>query len=404
MRNAADFNQAPASSDARCDGRAHFRRIRVLFIVNNFATWPAAKPLYKSFRRHPFCDVTVVSVENLKSNQTEDQTYRSLIASGIPAVRFNGDHDSNLAALRALKPNLIIRQSPWGPDFPEEFSTAALSFSRLGYVPYYAIESIAGYDDSAVDFHHNQPYHRQCSVIFAESETAAERFRASQAYIEDRLIFEVGNLKIHSLRESGKKKTKRRKVIVYAPHHSIGSEWLRFGTFAGNSRQVLDWLNGHPEYEVWFRPHPTLKTELVREYGVLGKALLDSWKKEFLSTPNRVLAETWEYGDILRNADLILTDGISILFESQIFAKPVIFLERSDHLAFTAEAENLLEGTYRFEPKEFEDALQLATHLLSSKRNHYKRALQRRNMNQRGRGKFGFSVFRLVRKLQTTWY
>lgn len=271
-------------------------------------------------------------------------------------------------------------------------------------MPYYAIESVAGHNDSAMDFYHNQPYHRQCSVIFAESDTSAERFRESQAYIEERLILDAGNLKLQSLRESGKKKSKRRKVIVYAPHHSIGSEWLRFGTFAGNSRQVLDWLNSHPEYDVWFRPHPTLETELVREFGASGKALLDSWKKEFLDTPNRVLAETWEYGDVLRNADLILTDGISILFESQIFAKPVIFLERSDHLAFTAEAENLLNGIYRFESKEFDEALELATHLLRSKRNHYKRALQRRNMNQKVGVKIWVAVIRLVRKLQTTWY
>ena len=404
MRRASNSQEIVSLKDSSSTLMHHFRRIRVLFIVNNVSTWPAASLLYKTFRLHPFCDVVVASAESYQSNDTESDTYRKLTMSGISALRLNSDSESNLSTLRDLKPNLIIRQSPWDLDYPEELRTPALSFARLGYIPYFALESVAKHNDSSHDFHHEQLYHRECSVIFAESESSAASFRNAQTQIKDRMIFNVGNLKFQSLRVTGQTVRNSHKVLVYSPHHSIGSDWLRFGSFVQNGRLILDWFDSNPEYGVWFRPHPSLETSLVREYGAAGQELLDSWKADFLQNPRHVLAEDWDYATVLRSTDLILTDGISILFESQIFGTPVIFLERSDHQEFTPQAERLLLGTYRFDSKKSVEALNLAARLLRSKDKHPKRASQFQVLEPNVGLNLLWSVTQIIRKLQTTWY
>ena len=58
-----------------------------------------------------------------------------------------------------------------------------------------------------------------------------------------------------------------------------------------------------------------------------------------------VLSET-DYGPTLAASDLMVTDGLSMLVEYQLFTKPVIFFERAGHRPFNAIGERVVRGVH----------------------------------------------------------
>lgn len=54
-----------------------------------------------------------------------------------------------------------------------------------------------------------------------------------------------------------------------------------------------------------------------------------------------------EYAPVLAAADLVVTDGPSMITESQVLSKPTIFLEREGHVEFNSIGERIVAGVHR---------------------------------------------------------
>ena len=69
----------------------------------------------------------------------------------------------------------------------------------------------------------------------------------------------------------------------------------------------------------------------------------DSWLDAWQALPN---ATAWNgpYTALLASTDLLITDGPSMITESQVLTVPTIFLERADHVPFNAIGERIVWG------------------------------------------------------------
>ncbi|MDR0899876.1 MAG: hypothetical protein LBM27_05930, partial [Lactobacillaceae bacterium] len=69
---------------------------------------------------------------------------------------------------------------------------------------------------------------------------------------------------------------------------------------------------------------------------------LDKWN----SLPNTNTIVNENSYPAMAAADLVLTDGVSSLYEAQIFKKPIVYYERAGHTKFTQLGEKWMRGVH----------------------------------------------------------
>ena len=114
----------------------------------------------------------------------EAQTSAALQKAGVRHIRLGMEPSwPALDILRAIQPDVILRQSQWEQDVPPAFATSRLSFARICSVPYGMSivgkfspgdESVGGVNEQSFD----QYYHRMAWRVFCETEQTRDYFPA----------------------------------------------------------------------------------------------------------------------------------------------------------------------------------------------------------------------------------
>ncbi len=117
--------------------------------------------------------------------------------------------------------------------------------------------------------------------------------------------------------------------VIYAPHHGLGANTLRLGTFAWSGPAMRDLARRHPEVDFILRPHPNLGLELARS-GMMRADQWQGWLQDWQNGPNTVLSLDGDYFDLFRTSDLMITDSGSFLAEYLPTMKPLLRLVRDD--------------------------------------------------------------------------
>ena len=87
----------------------------------------------------------------------------------------------------------------------------------------------------------------------------------------------------------------------------------------------------------------------------MSESEINSFFIEWNGLPNTRMDYSWDYEGVFCESDLLLCDGISFLAEYQITGKPVIFVERKNHIDFNIFGEFIIQGVYRY--NDINDAL-----------------------------------------------
>ena len=135
--------------------------------------------------------------------------------------------------------------------------------------------------------------------------------------------------------------------VLWAPHHSVGTEWLRFGTFHYTSQTILRFAHENSDIHFVLRQHHILYEMLV-QFNIYSQEQVDEFLMCWERLPNTSFDEDPSYVRSFAESDILLTDGVSFLAEYQVTLKPVVFIERKDHIAWTSFGERTLEGVYAF--------------------------------------------------------
>jgi hypothetical protein len=251
-----------------------------------------------------------------------------------------------LDILRALQPDVVFRQSQWEQDVPPAFATSRLNFARICSVPYGMSivgkfspgdQSVGGVNEQSFD----QYYHRMAWRVFCETEQTRDYFLQFGHSDPEKFIVSGYPKLTRLLRAREEAESwpiaaagERRFRVIWAPHYSVKTDWLGFGTFDQIYGDFLAWARERPDIDFVLKPHPALFTFAVRS-GALAQHELDAFQEAWQALPNCAL-ELGTYANLFAASDLMVTDGLSFFTEYPIFGKPLIFLDSGRHVPMNA--------------------------------------------------------------------
>ena len=130
-----------------------------------------------------------------------------------------------------------------------------------------------------------------------------------------------------------KRQQKRKKRIIYAPHHSIGNlhaEGIAYSTFLELGELILNLAIKYKDETQWvFKPHPRLYDKLLT---IWGKEKTDSYYRSWEELDNAQIEEG-VYADLFKTSDAMIHDCSSFTIEYLTTKKPVMYLthRENDH-------------------------------------------------------------------------
>jgi CDP-glycerol glycerophosphotransferase (TagB/SpsB family) len=140
-------------------------------------------------------------------------------------------------------------------------------------------------------------------------------------------------------------KTKDKKRIIYAPHHSFNDGLHEVATFKANGQFILELAKTHPETEWIFRPHP-LFIDRITKNSIMTLEEVKKYYKEWEEIGS--ISIGGNYYEMFSSSDLLITDCISFLTEYAPTGKPVIHLRKNNQKEdFNTLVSKLDEGYYQ---------------------------------------------------------
>jgi len=312
---------------------------RVVILVHNIAAWSSIASLHAAMRDADDFDPIVVSIPRCFGGGAtfgeEEINHDGLVTEGVEHLRFTmPDHAENLRTLERLQPDVVLRQSQWDEDVPSAYSAESLSFARLALVPYEITNIVHNVDsttanDTAVD----EPLHRAAWRVYCADEDArAQAVRGAQ--LGASAWRALGHPKIDAITAVEPRwpldREGVRRRIALSFHHTVATGWTDFGVFTLVADELLEWAAESVQDDFVLSPHPALEPTLRRTAD--GAALWERFRLRWDALPNTaVRAPQAAYLPVLAAADVIVTDGLSVLLEGQMLARPVIWWERAGH-------------------------------------------------------------------------
>ncbi|MDY0013018.1 MAG: hypothetical protein RBS40_09030 [Rhodocyclaceae bacterium] len=325
---------------ARKNTNVKLKKCRVVFLVHAVEYWSALADVFERMLVDNRFEVVLACVNR---RYGENDFYGAKRVSEYFSSRNlqhllldDEDSYSSLEILKIISPDYIFRQQQWDSNYQRAFSSWELTFAKTCYLSYGAVmleRYHASGEDGDFQLGYDQVWHRFAHLIFCESEIARSYYLANKHGMPEKYVV-TGSPKLRRLLQSCPvwpiNRSERGLRVVWAPHHSIGNDWLNFGTFLLVYKEMLAWAQSNCKVEIVLRMHPDLSPRL----NTLGNEYED-WHKAWRELPNTYIDEgDPEYGGLFAASDLLITDGVSFLLEYPLFGKPAIFIKRDGHAPF----------------------------------------------------------------------
>lgn len=328
-------------------------KLSCVFLVHNISAWESLSPVYHAMLSDDNFKPVVMSINKKFPGEVtfsgEDAVNHYLNSTNIKHIRLQSENSyEDLEIIKAIDPKVIFRQSQWDADIPPGFGTKELNFTHLAYVPYEIMNFLGNVDPNI----ENSDFHKNCSMLFVANQYAYDSLRENAGINEDR-IFITGHPKVEKLLASEAKwpisrpESRKNYRVLWGAHHSIDDKWANFGTFLTLYPQMLEWAKNNPDIDIVFSPHPALLTTLQGEKYHHTRQSTEQFFKAWNELPNTSIFQNDTYSGLFQASDALIIDGISWLLEYQLLNKPVVFLEREDHLPFLESGEIIANSVYR---------------------------------------------------------
>ncbi|WP_433275580.1 hypothetical protein ACQPZA_30710 [Pseudonocardia xinjiangensis] len=335
------------------------RPTRVLFLVHVIGAWDSYHALVQKMAAADDFEPIVASIPRRFPGSdglgSEEDVHRGLSDRGVAHLRFSdGDPRDLLRLIKAIEPDVIFRQSQWDADIPDELGTERLGFARTCLVPYETMNIVVNVpnprtSNTAVD----SDYHRSAWLVFCtnvmmldtavrDGARAGAQFRVVGHPKADHLRAARPSWPVHTPEEAAGRPGR----VVWSAHHSIAQGWTDFGAFHLMSEDMLAWAAQRSDVQFVFMPHPALLPFPGSDASPVSRSDFDAWMEKWAALPNTAVLSEADYGPALAASDVMVTDGLSMLVEYQLFDKPVIFFERDGHRPFNAIGEQVATGVH----------------------------------------------------------
>ena len=139
--------------------------------------------------------------------------------------------------------------------------------------------------------------------------------------------------------------------VIYAPHHSLGKEYLSMSTFDWSGRAVLDLAKQYTSRNWVYKPHPSLWLN-VEKAGFMSSAEYSAYEQNWSNLTNAGVYSSGQYFDLFKTSSALLTCSGSFLAEYLPTGRPILWLRSSTTVGLNRIGARLSEGFYMVDSQE----------------------------------------------------
>lgn len=302
-------------------------KIKVIFLVNEIAKWKT-KSLFDLMQKsdifEPQIALTIadrqgkLSLEQKKTILNENLAF---FKNQNKNVLLAYDLEKNKAiSLKSFGADVVFYQQPYSIPKIQDIDTVS-KFALTCYVPYY----IPSFHNDILDY--NMCFHKLLFKFFLLNDELEQNYlellKKQKIGIKNSAV--VGHTMLDEYLNDFIGVDKQ--YVIYAPHWSITHEKnkndVNLSTFEKMGNLILNYAMKHPEFNWAFKPHPTLKSALLK-IGEWTEAEIDYYYKKWESFAKCCYDST--YIDLFNSSKLLITDCNSFLIEYFVTQKPIVHL------------------------------------------------------------------------------
>lgn len=301
--------------------------IKVLFLVSHTTKWKCETVFRAMTQSNIFnCTIAISCSEDDLNISVQERELKLLHlraffeGCGHPTVlAWDCEHDRP-RSLSEFSPNVVFYQHPWYWPAGQTVDEVA-HFALTCYIPYF----VTVYANPTA--HVLTQFHQELFVHFVVNDSLADYYRqsANKGHSLAGTIEGLGHPMIDDLLSA--KIDAPGDIVIYAPHWSVvhpnNAEKTNFSTFLTTGEALLAYAQRHIETRWAFRPHPLLRTTLIK-FGIWSKEKVDAYWQAWKQIG--ILSVEGSYSDLFRLSFALITDCDSFLAEYACSRKPIIYL------------------------------------------------------------------------------
>lgn len=294
--------------------------LRVLFLVFDLSTWKTQALYWAMVADKRFSPIIIIE----KSNEASEgyERLRHYLEDGkYVYMESNGRQIKEIMPI----PDIIFYQKPYLANIPlhlqYRYNNRSL-FCFCNYAMHIICQKWA-YDMTLLNncwqiFAENRSFKDEISKLLGKK---ASNYQVTGVPIMDEWI------KRSEICVDPWKGTNKRKRIIWAPHHTLGTaEYINYSTFLKYAEFMLQIATQYKEtVQFAFKPHPVLYGKLV---AIWGKTKTDEYYTRWAEGENTQLAEG-DYQGLFNYSDAIIHDCASFIVEYAYVCRPGLYLIES---------------------------------------------------------------------------
>jgi CDP-glycerol glycerophosphotransferase (TagB/SpsB family) len=295
----------------------------VLFILGQVGSWKT-ELLFQSMLAHPRFLPILGLVPLQESLEDYDKLNQIANDKGYPYVDLMDD--AQYHSLWKEGVDIVFYQKPYMEQLPKRLKFTHHLNSLFCYVFY-------GCHGTQVSYNSNMELYRILWQYYFENEGVAEEKKEVMIYGGRDAVIVTGIPMFDSLSgekniypDPWNKQTKKKKRIIYAPHHSLlgySACGIEYATFLNYADFMLEMAVKYKEQVQWaFKPHPILKYKL---YKLWGAARTDEYYSKWEELDNAQF-EDGTYEGLFLHSDAMIHDCSSFTIEYLLTGNPVLYL------------------------------------------------------------------------------
>ena len=348
-------------------------KIKVVFYLYTISLWSCER-LYRLFENDERFDPIIIVVkrrtgtEEIKDREYEE-TVQYFKTRGYQTIGVADKEYIEMGWNEIGKPDIIMLLTPYKSFYPVSFSLTRIPLSCLNiYIPY-GLSATGNYDVfDAIGA-------QICWKYLAETETT-KKVISKHSELKGFNVLVSGHPKMDVLLKPDVqynpeaiwkippgKKIDEVKKIIYAPHHSIYNETIKFSTFHLNHKEIYEFAKKHPETSWVVKPHQDLKQATINTGLFATEDDYDAYMDHWDALSNARTVRLGSYEDIFLTSDAMIMDCGSFLTEYTITNKPLIFLRRPEQ-KFTEWGNELLNVLYSVNGDDIEAIEEIITNII----------------------------------------
>lgn len=272
----------------------------------------------------------------------KERGYRTLFAYDMESMKAKN--------IETFEPDIIFINNP-NMRYHSIFKNININIKYLTCYINYSINVI-----DSPKYHYNNLYINTCYKHFAESYYC---YTQHMNINNGPNVILTGCPKLDAYKKDikeciiPKKIDNGKKIIIYAPHWSIGNTDNSLGTFDFYHKYFLNLVKENPDINFVFKPHPDLIYRIT-DSKMMSVEYYENYIKEWDNSNNGIYINDGEYIDLFRKSTCLITDSGSFIAEYMPSENPCIYLintnknrlKEDNQNSIYLNKENLIERTF----------------------------------------------------------